>query len=148
MRFNESPVYVDLDIASANIAVPGCMSSLVVSKDCFLTAVVSSHGFHPRKSKSSFHLHVSSFTVSSRAWTIRTCIFLSPLRRRFKRCLHSLADDVETRIKNDEKAFHGGVIVNGGSWYKEDGSRPLLDEVITLLKIDLILVIHDDFIYV
>ena len=51
-------------------------------------------------------------------------------------------------MKNDEKAFHGGSIVNGGSWYKEDGSRPLLDEVIELLKIDLILVIHDDFIYV
>ena len=51
-------------------------------------------------------------------------------------------------MKNDEKAFHGGLIVNGGSWYKEDGSRPLLDEVIELLKIDLILVIHDDFIYV
>ena len=67
---------------------------------------------------------------------------------RFKRCFHSIAADVETRMKNDEKAFHGGLIVNGGSWYKEEGSRPLLDEVIELLKIDLILVIHDDFIFV
>lgn len=139
---------MDLDIASANLAVPGCMSSLVVNKDCFPTAVVSFSGSHSRKSKSSFLLLVFSFTVSSRAWTIRSCIVCFPLRTRFKRCLHSLANDVETRMKNDEKAFHGGIIVNGGSWYKEDGSRPLLDEVITLLKIDLILVIHDDFIYV
>lgn len=139
---------MDLDIASANIAVPGCMSSLVASKDCFLTAVVLPHCLHPRKSRSSFLLRAFSSTVSSRVWTIRSCIVCSLLPSRFKRCLHSLADDVETRIKNDEKAFHGGVIVNGGSWYKEDGSRPLLDEVITLLKIDLILVIHDDFIYV
>ena len=139
---------MDLDIASANVAVPGCMSSLVVNKDCFPTAVGFLHGLHHRKSRSSFLLPAFSFTVSSRAWTIRTCLVCFFLLRSFKRCLHSLANDVETRIKNDEKAFHGGVIVNGGSWYKEDGSRPLLDEVITLLKIDLILVIHDDFIYV
>lgn len=43
---------------------------------------------------------------------------------------------------------HGGLVVDGGSWYKEDGARPLLEEVVNLLKIDVILVIHDDQIYV
>lgn len=38
--------------------------------------------------------------------------------------------------------------MDGGSWYKEDGSKPLLEEVVKLLEIDMILVIHDDQIYV
>ncbi|KAK8806126.1 hypothetical protein JH06_1371 [Blastocystis sp. subtype 4] len=128
VRFNESPVYLDLDIASGNITVPGCMSAVVVNKESILT---------PR---------VQKFLPSPRVefYGFQSCMDNPEL---FKRCLHSIAADVETRMKNDEKAFHGGLIVNGGSWYKEDGSRPLLDEVIELLKIDLILVIHDDFIY-
>ena len=40
VRFNESPVYLDLDIASGNITVPGCMSAVVVNKESILTPVV------------------------------------------------------------------------------------------------------------
>ena len=43
---------------------------------------------------------------------------------------------------------HGGIICNCGSWYKEEGASPLLSEVMNTLKPDLVLVIHDEQIYV
>ena len=43
---------------------------------------------------------------------------------------------------------HGGIICNCGSWYKEEGASPLLSEVMDLLKPDLVLVIHDEQVYV
>ena len=57
-------------------------------------------------------------------------------------------DDVNTRLAKDDEARRGGVIVNGGSWYEENGSFPLLKEVIDRLGINAVLVIHDDRIYV
>lgn len=61
-----------------------------------------------------------------------------------------LANDEEGRTGMSAACLvaHGGLIVDGGSWYKEDGSKPLLEEVVKLLAIDMILVIHDDQIYV
>ena len=61
-----------------------------------------------------------------------------------------LANDEEGRTGMSAawRVAHGGLIVDGGSWYKEDGSKPLLEEVVKLLAIDMILVIHDDQIYV
>lgn len=43
---------------------------------------------------------------------------------------------------------HGGIICNCGSWYKKEGASPLLSEVMNALKPDLVLVIHDEQIYV
>ena len=43
---------------------------------------------------------------------------------------------------------HGDIICNCGSWYKEEGASPLLSEVMNTLKPDLVLVIHDEQIYV
>ena len=43
---------------------------------------------------------------------------------------------------------HGGIICNCGSWYKEEGANPLLSEVMNTIKPDLVLVIHDEQVYV
>lgn len=43
---------------------------------------------------------------------------------------------------------HGGIICNCGSWYKKEGASPLLSEVMNALKPDLVLVIHDEQVYV
>ena len=66
----------------------------------------------------------------------------------FRKCLNNLIDDVKTRMEKDQYAARGGIIVNGGSWYEEDRSFPLLKEMIDRLDIGAILVLHDGRIYV
>lgn len=66
----------------------------------------------------------------------------------FRRCLNNLIDDVNTRMEKDQSAARGGLIVNGGSWYEEDRSFPLLKEMIDRLDIGAVFVLHDGRIYV
>ena len=57
--------------------------------------------------------------------------------------MNALLDRVEERIRIDKMVQHGGVIVNGGSWYSEDSSRPLLKELMDRLQFDLVLILQD-----
>lgn len=65
------------------------------------------------------------------------------MSRRFRSCMNALLDRVEERMRVDEAVQHGGIIVNGGSWYSEDGSLPLLKELMDRLQFDLVLILQD-----
>jgi hypothetical protein len=43
----------------------------------------------------------------------------------------------------DSLVKHGGMIINGGSWYQDKDSAPVLEDLINKLKINLIVVISD-----
>ncbi|OAO17232.1 pre-mRNA cleavage complex II protein Clp1 [Blastocystis sp. ATCC 50177/Nand II] len=128
VRNGESPLFLDLDICSGNISVPGCLTACVMSKDSHYATYAQKMLLSP----------LVEFYGST------SCMDNPEL---FKHCLTSVASRVNERLANDEEVAHGGLIVDGGSWYKEDGSKPLLEEVVKLLAIDMILVIHDDQIY-
>lgn len=57
--------------------------------------------------------------------------------------MESIIETSKKRIDNDEAVRHGGVIVNGGSWYREEGSNELLRELMESLQFDLVLTIQE-----
>ena len=72
--------------------------------------------------------------------------------------MKSLFEIAMKRFESDDKCTlfiaplilvkHGGIVCNCGSWYKEEGAGPLLTEVMNLFQPDLVLVIHDEQVYV
>uniref|UniRef100_A0AC34QUC1 Protein CLP1 homolog n=1 Tax=Panagrolaimus sp. JU765 TaxID=591449 RepID=A0AC34QUC1_9BILA len=122
IRFNWTPIFVDLDVGQGHISIPGTIGALVVSKPADIVRGFDKH------STLAFSLGHDSPGRNIEC---------------YKQMITSLANAVDQKASRNARINASGVIINTCGWIKDEGYMALLTAC-KAFKVDVVIVLDHE----